>query len=415
MENQVILSLPFILLILTIAIFPLISHKIWDKNPVKALVSFIFGFPVLIYLISTDYHKLIHTFQEYFSFISLIFSLFTISGGILIDIGLKSSPILNTAILLFGAIISNLIGTTGASMLLIRTYLRINRWRKNTFHLPVFFIFVVSNIGGSLTPIGDPPLYMGFLKGVPFFWTLFNLTPIWLFQISAILVIFFVWDYLTLKAERDQPAGPQVYSINISGKRNFFYLAVVILSVILLQFPLREIVMLVCAGLSLITTPKEIRSKNEFNFDPAEEVAILFAGIFITMVPVLDLVRENADKFGIDRSWEFFFITGSLSSFLDNAPTYLTFFALGQGIAEKASLSPTVANVFVEHLKAISCGAVFFGANTYIGNAPNFMVKSISERMRIKAPNFIMYLVWSTTILLPSFVLVSFIFFGFPK
>lgn len=199
---NIILILPFVLLLLTIAIFPLISHKLWDKNPVKAVVAFIFGAPILIYLLITDYHKIIHTAEEYFSFISLVVSLFIISGGILIDIKKRVSPQLNTMILLIGGIISNLIGTTGASMLLIRPYLRINRWRKNTFHLPVFFIFVVSNIGGGLTPIGDPPLYMGFIKGVPFFWTLKNIFDAWIFQITIVLLVFFIWDYITFRSER---------------------------------------------------------------------------------------------------------------------------------------------------------------------------------------------------------------------
>lgn len=418
---EIVLVFPFVLLLLSIAFFPLISHHLWEKNLVKAIVATIFGLPVFIYLIATDYHKLIHTAEEYFSFISLVVSLFTISGGILIDIRRKPSPYLNTAILMVGGIISNLIGTTGASMLLIRPYLRINRWRKNTFHLPVFFIFIVSNIGGGLTPIGDPPLYMGFLKGVPFFWTLTNIIDEWATEVGIVLLIFFAWDYITLKAEKQPMVGDLVENterntvISISGKQNFIYIIGVVLSVLLLKFPLREMVMWICAILSLITTPQHIREKNEFNFYPAKEVAILFAGIFVTMVPVLELVRANADKFGIEKPWELFFITGFLSSFLDNAPTYLTFFALAQGLTEKLYLSPSIAGVFRDYLEAVSCGAVFFGANTYIGNAPNFMVKSISEQMKVKAPNFIAYLLWSFLILLPSFTLIAYIFFGFPK
>lgn len=417
--KEVFLSFPFFGLLLAIAVFPLISHHLWEKNKFKAIVSGIFSLPIFIYLLHQDYHKLIHTGEEFFSFISLVVSLFIISGGIHIEFRIKTSAFLNTGILAFGAILSNFIGTTGASMLLIRPYLRINRWRKNTFHLPVFFIFIVSNIGGSLTPIGDPPLYMGFIKGVPFFWTLTHIFDEWLLQIGIILAIFFVWDFITLKKEEvpieELPRLRIRERIVVQGKINFLYLIGVILSVLFLEFPAREFAMWNCALLSLLTTSKEIREENEFNFYPAEEVAILFAGIFITMTPVLEIIRENADKFGIERPWQFFFITGLLSSFLDNAPTYLTFFALAQGLTEKMGLSPNVAGVFVDYLEAISCGAVFFGANTYIGNAPNFMVKSISEQMKVKAPNFIMYLLWSALILVPSFIIVAHIFFGFLK
>jgi Na+/H+ antiporter NhaD/arsenite permease-like protein len=406
---------PFFGLLITIAVFPLINPHLWEKNITKAIVSAIFGVPVLIYLIAKSPGKVLHVGEEFISFISLVTSLFIVSGGIFIYIRKKPTPLLNTAILFLGSILANFVGTTGASMILVRPFLRLNRWRKNTFHIPVFFIFTVSNIGGGLTPIGDPPLFMGFLKGVPFFWSL-KLFPIWLFEISVVLLIFFIWDSITLKNEKYPEAlAKEEEKILIYGKRNFIYLGLILLAVILLHFPFREIVQWTAAILSLKTTPKRIREDNEFTFHPAEEVAIVFAGIFATMTPVLDYLKDNADKFGISEPWQFFFLTGALSSFLDNAPTYLTFFSLAQGLSEKFGLTPQVAGVWEPFLKAISCGSVFFGANTYIGNAPNFMVKSISEEMRIKAPNFIAYLLYSFLILLPSFFAVAFIFFGFGR
>lgn len=420
--KEILPLFPFVLLLLTIAFFPLARHELWEKNSVKAFISILFGAPVVIFLLSEGkLNHLLHVAEEYFSFISLITSLFIVSGGLFIDIKVPPSPVFNTLILLFGSVLSNIIGTTGASMLLIRPFLRINRLRENTFHLPIFFIFTVSNIGGALTPIGDPPLFMGFLKGVPFFWSL-KLFPIWILEIGLVLTAFFVWDLITLKKERklleileESKRQEGKMSFTIKGKINFFFLLMIIISVIFLRTPLRELVMWVSASLSWVLTPKDIRERNEFSFEPAKEVAIVFAGIFATMTPVLDFLRENADKFGVDSPWEFFFTTGVLSSFLDNAPTYLTFFAMAQGITEKFGLTPSVAGVWEPFLKAISAGAVFMGANSYIGNAPNFMVKSISEEMKIKAPNFIFYMFYSFIILIPSYFLIAFLFFGFPK
>ncbi len=417
--TSILLILPFFLLLITIAIFPLISHELWERNSVKAFFSALFGVPVAIYLIINKPHKFLHTLEEYISFISLVTSLYIVSGGIYINIKRKATPFTNTLILLFGSILANFIGTTGASMVLIRPYLRMNRGRKNVFHIPIFFIFTVSNIGGCLTPIGDPPLFMGFLKGVPFFWSL-KLFPIWAFELAIVLSIFFVWDYIAMKKESKEwltsisqiPQEPTQGILSIEGRRNILYISIILLSVIFLSFPVREIIFWVMAFLSLRTTKKEIREKNEFTFYPAEEVAILFAGIFATMTPVLDALRANADKFGISEPWHFFFLTGVLSSFLDNAPTYLTFFALAQGLTEKFSLAPSVAGVYEPYLKAISVGAVFMGANTYIGNAPNFMVKGICGEMKIPAPNFIAYLFISFAILLPSFFATAYMFFG---
>lgn len=420
--KEILPLFPFALLLLSIAFFPLVRHEMWEKNSVKAFISALFGTPVVIFLISEGKtNHLLHVVEEYFSFISLITSLFIVSGGLLIDIKVPPSPAFNTLILLFGAIFSNIIGTTGASMLLIRPFLRINRLRENTFHIPVFFIFTVSNIGGLLTPIGDPPLFMGFLKGVPFFWSL-KLFSVWILELGLVLITFFVWDLITLKKERkllevleeEKEQGKKI-SFIIKGKINLFFLLMIIISVISLRTPLRELIMWVSALLSWVLTPKDIRERNEFSFEPAKEVAIVFAGIFTTMTPVLDFLRENGDKFGVDSPWEFFFVTGVLSSFLDNAPTYLTFFAMAQGITEKFGLTPSVAGVWEPFLKAISCGAVFMGANSYIGNAPNFMVKSISEEMKIKVPNFISYMFYSFIILIPSYFLIAFLFFGFPK
>jgi Na+/H+ antiporter NhaD/arsenite permease-like protein len=409
-------GIPFAALLLAIAILPLAAHKFWDRNRNKAIITAVIALPALIYLLGDFRPELIHNVKDYVSFIILLGSLFIISGGILLTGDLRATPRTNTLFLLVGGIIANVIGTTGASMLLIRPLLRTNCERKVTGHIPVFFIFVVSNIGGCLTPIGDPPLFLGYLRGVPFTWTL-SLIPEWLVAIGLVLIIFYIWDKYAYRHEAARDITRDIAEIEplrIRGIVNFIFLAGVVLSVALqVPDPYREIIMVVMTGLSLFFTKKQYREGNKFTYHPINEVAILFAGIFVTMVPLLIILHEKGAALGLTEPWQFFWATGGLSSFLDNAPTYLTFFSTAQNVTAQglASGSSIVAGVDVDLLRAISCGAVFMGANTYIGNGPNFMVKAISDEQCIKAPHFFGYMAYSMLILIPVFVIITLLFF----
>jgi len=293
-------------------------------------------------------------------------------------------------------------------MVLIRPFLRTNRERKNTAHLPIFFIFAVSNIGGCLTPLGDPPLFLGFLHGVPFFWTL-SLWPEWLFTIGLLLIVFYAFDshwWAKEKPSAIKKDRTQTAPLRLRGKRNLFCLAGIVCAVFLPE-PWREIIMVTMGILGYAWTPKDYRKKNAFTFLPILEVAVLFAGIFITMVPALILLKEHGHAFGVAKPWQFFWLTGALSSFLDNAPTYLTFVSLGQGLG----IGGPVLGLPEPLLRAISLGAVFMGANTYIGNGPNFMVKAIAEEMKVKMPSFFGYMKYSLAILIPLFLAVTLVFF----
>lgn len=409
-------SLPFVILLLLIAVMPLVFPHFWEKNRNKGIISAVVSLPILIYLILGFRIEFWHTFRDYLSFIILLASLYIISGGIILTGDIRATPAVNTIFLLIGGVIANLIGTTGASMLLIRPLLRTNSERERTGHIPVFFIFIVSNIGGCLTPIGDPPLFLGYLKGVPFTWTL-KLFPIWIFTFGIVLAIFYIWDRIAYGKEtaaaikRD---AAHIEPLKFSGLINLVFLLGVILSVAL-QFnaPYRELIMIAMTILSLLFTEKKIRTKNRFTYHPISEVAVLFAGIFITMVPIMMLLRMKGAELGITHPWQFFWYTGGLSSFLDNAPTYLTFYSLAQGVTTAAHNSniAVIAGVQTDLLRAISCGAVFMGANTYIGNGPNFMVKSIAEEQKVKVPHFFGYMAYSGLILIPIFILVTVIFF----
>jgi Na+/H+ antiporter NhaD/arsenite permease-like protein len=410
------ICIPFGILLLAIAVMPLAFPKFWDKNSNKAILAAIISIPVFIYLIISFPHELISTFQDYASFIVLLAALFIISGGILMTGDLNATPKNNTIFLLIGAILANLIGTTGASMLLIRPMLKTNSDRKNIKHIPVFFIFLVSNIGGSLTPLGDPPLFLGFLKGVPFNFT-FSLFPVWIFTVILLLAVFYFYDnyfYKQEKAEDLEKDKIDYKPIKIYGIINALFLIGVILLVFLqVPAPYREIGMILLSVLSMIFTKKEYRKEHNFTFNPIIEVAILFAGIFITMAPLVMLLHATGSALGVTKPWQFFWATGSLSSFLDNAPTYFTFFSLGESVTRGMNLinNPAVAGVSADILKAISAGAVFMGANTYIGNGPNFMVKTIAEEQGVKVPHFFGYMAYSGAILIPIFILVTFIFF----
>ncbi len=405
--------LPFIFMLLTIAIAPLINEHFWEKNKNKAIFSVIYSIPILILFYHyNDFHPLLHEVGEYFSFIVLLGSLFIVSGGIFLSGDILGTPKNNTLFLLIGGVIANIFGTTGASMLLIRPVLRINRERLYISHIPIFFIFIVSNIGGCLTPIGDPPLFMGYLRGVPFFWSL-RLFPEWAFMMAIILSIFYFMDrhYYKKEPESIKRLDKIAYEpIRLHGKMNMILIFGILASVIFLKSPIREFIMILISIISLKYTKKEIREKNEFNFAPIIEVAVLFAGIFITMVPALLILEARGGEMGITKPWHFFWITGFLSSFLDNTPTYLTYLSLAQGLAHSTGLPNEVAGVPHSILAAISLGAVFMGANTYIGNGPNFMVKVICEHQKVKMPSFFGYFLKAIIFLFPCFVLVTFLF-----
>lgn len=399
---------PFVCMLIAIAIFPLIHGQWWENNKNKALVSLVLGIPVGIYFLFADRHQLVHTAMDYISFIILLGSLFTISGGILLRGNPRGTPMINTIFLFVGAVVANLIGTTGASMLLIRPLLRTNDARRHIKHIPIFFIFLVSNIGGSLTPLGDPPLFLGYLQGVPFFWTL-RLLPLWTMAVGTVLLIFYLFERQAWKREapvdivRDEIRKEP---IRIDGKLNLLWFLGV-LAAVFIPMPYREITMVSMAYLSYRFTAREIRVQNRFTFYPIKEVAVLFAGIFATMIPALLILKARGAEIGIKEPWQFFWITGGLSSFLDNAPTYLTFFSLAQGL----DIGGSTIRIPEDILIAISSGAVFMGANSYIGNGPNFMVKSICEEAGINIPSFFGYMLYSGLILIPVFILITAAFF----
>jgi Na+/H+ antiporter NhaD/arsenite permease-like protein len=404
----------FCLLLLFIAIFPLTHGHLWERNRNKAIISGMLSFPVIILF----YHygnlqPLLHEIKEYFSFIILLASLFIISGGIFLSGDIEATPRNNTIFLTIGGIIANIFGTTGASMLLIRPLLRTNRERRLTAHIPIFFIFVVANIGGLLTPIGDPPLFMGYLRGVPFFWTL-RLFPHWLFMMTAILICFYCVDRYFWKRESPRAImleKKMVEPLAVHGKINILLIIGVSLSVILFKTPLREGMMIGLSILSIVFTPQGVHKRNEFHYAPIIEVAVLFAGIFITMVPALLILEARGAEFGVRLPWHFFWTAGGLSAFLDNTPTYVTFLSLAQGVAHTTHLPQEIIGMPVSYLTAISVSTVFMGAITYIGNGPNFMVKTICEHQKIKMPSFFGYMLWSCGILVPLFILVTLVFF----
>lgn len=434
--------IPFVLLLTMIATGPLFYEHFWHKN--YPIVACVLAALVVTYylLVLHNYHSPVHSFFEYFQFISLLGSLFIASGGIMINVDKKTTPTINVIILAIGAVIANLIGTTGASMLLIRPFIRLNRTRIKPYHI-IFFIFIVSNIGGSLTPIGDPPLFLGFLKGVPFFWTLEHNIIAWAVAIIIMLAVFYIFDKRTKDNPYVEDENPE-YSgkVTIKGTRNFFWLAIIIGAVFLdpnvfewvpaIEYDgtkfsfVRELIMLAVAYLSFRTADQNALKGNEFNFEPIREVAFIFIGIFGTMMPALELVSNFASSpegIRFINSNTLYWGTGALSGFLDNAPTYLNFLT-----AAMASTGADI-NVFSQvqefanggvydnsilNLKAISIAAVFFGSATYIGNGPNFMVKSIAEQVGIKMPSFFGYIIrYSIPILVPLFILTWLLFIKF--
>jgi len=391
---------PFVGLLLSIAIAPLLSAHWWEKHSWS--VSIAFGVPVAVYFLVADPWDLIRTLRDYVGFIVLLSTLFIITGGIVVRGVFPPTPLVNAAFLTLGALIANVIGTTGASVLLIRPLLRANARRANATHVVIFFIFLVSNIGGVLTPLGDPPLFLGFLRGVPFFWTL-RLWPQWLFTVGLVLTAFYVLDLFRWRRELRHPKEELRFAI--AGAHNFFFLGGVV-GAVFLPSPWREITMAGMGVLSYICTAEDIHRENGFTFGPIAEVAMLFIGIFLTMIPALLILEVRGARLGLHEPWQFFWMAGGLSSFLDNAPTYLTFLSAIRGLGMRAE----VAGVPETFLAAVSLGAVFMGANSYIGNGPNFMVKSIAEEQGVKMPSFFGYMVYSGAVLIPVFVLVTVVF-----
>ncbi|MBV8048642.1 MAG: sodium:proton antiporter [Paludibacterium sp.] len=433
-------ALPFAAILLSIALFPMFAEAFWHRHFGKIVAAITLGFllpfaswfglPATAGLLA---HALL---VEYLPFLILLLTLYTLSGGILLSGRLHATPWLNTRILALGALLAPVMGTTGAAMLLIRPLLRANKGRHHKVHVVVFFIFLVGNIGGGLTPLGDPPLFLGFLNGVSFNWTFIHMLAPVLLSEALLLATFFLLDRHYFRKERHLPAAQAADEpLRLSGHVNLVLLMVAIGAVLLsgvwkprlalsllgvslpLQDLARDVTLLVLTGLSLWLTPRWVRGSNEFNWHPIAEVAKLFVGIFITIAPVIAMLRAGASGplDGLSRvvthasgqpvDPAYFWITGLLSSFLDNAPTYLVFFNMAAGDAHRlmGELSST--------LRAISMGAVFMGAMTYIGNAPNFMIKSIASHHRVRMPGFFGYLAWSGLFLLPLFVLLTLVFF----
>jgi Na+/H+ antiporter NhaD/arsenite permease-like protein len=425
-EIPLIALLPFILMLLAIAIFPLFWNHFWEKNKNKLIIAVILSIPVVIYLLSAGLtEKLFETIVfDYIPFIILLGSLFTITGGIYLSGDIEAKPAINTLFLSAGALLASFVGTTGAAMLLIRPVIQTNRQRKFKVHTILYFIGIVANCGGLLTPLGDPPLFMMYLRGAPFEW-FFKLFPEWLFVNIFLLIIYFLVDTYYYKKE-DLSAikidKASVRSLKLEGKRNFIFLLMVILAVAFLNEQylsiihsnhyfkfIREAVILLAAYLSMLVTPKLLRASNNFTWQPIQEVAYLFLGIFVTMVPCLLYLELNAKTLGVSSPTSFYYYTGLLSSFLDNTPTAVTFHSLASGLG--VNTGAVVAGIPEEILKAICVAAVFFGSMTYIGNGPNFMVKTVAEENNIKMPDFFSYIIkFSLLVLLPAFIIVQLLF-----
>lgn len=435
-------ALPFAGMLLSIALGPVLFPHFWELNYGK-FAAFWAALTLLPLVLFRGFEPalgaLLHTaLLEYLPFIILLFALFTIAGGILITGNLHGTPATNTALLAIGTLMASFVGTTGASIIMIRPVLRANDARRHNVHVVVFFIFLVSNIGGSLSPLGDPPLFLGFLRGVDFFWTTTHLLPQTSFAVFVLLAVFYALDSWLFRKEEGTPQVKDPTpdrAIKFFGKINIALLGGVILAILVsarwkpgivfdvrgvhveLQNLVRDIVLLGLAALSLALTPKPVRAGNEFTWGPIKEVAKLFAGIFICIIPVLAMLQAGrngafaglvamvANPDGSPNNVAYFWLTGALSSFLDNAPTYLVFFELAGGDAQ------TLMTTGALTLAAISAGAVFMGANSYIGNAPNFMVYAIAKDRKVAMPSFFRYMLWSGGILIPLFLLQTLIFF----
>ena len=413
---------PFIVLLGAIAMGPLLTPKLWHEryhvfSVCMAAIVFVY------YLVGRrEAAPLAHSLQEYISFMALIGSLFVVTGGIHLGVAGEATPLRNVVFLAVGGLLANILGTTGAAMLLIRPWIRMNRYRITSFHI-VFFIFIVANVGGCLTPVGDPPLFLGYLRGVPFFWTLIHLWPDWLTVVGLLLVVFYALDSLNFRRAprpvREKETARETFRLD--GARNTFFVAVILGAVLLrgagAPWGVPELIMAAAAWLSHRFTDQTIREQNEFSFDPLKEVGWLFLGIFATLVPVIHTLSVHAGKFGHPSDLHYYFMTGSLSAFLDNAPTYLTFLTLALTLHQPPLhlLDPKDVAQFAANdphtLAAISLGAVFFGACTYIGNGPNLLVKSIADAAKIHTPSFFGYILsYTLPILLPILILAGWLF-----
>ena len=409
--------IPFVLLLLSVIALPGLIPHLWHSNRFKLALSL-----VLIALAAPGValSSTFHAFMEYIAFMAMVGSLFVVAGHIHIEGHWRGKPLSNAILLLAGALMANVLGTTGASMLLIRLLLSTNEWRKHRWHLPVFFIFMVSNTGGLLTPLGDPPLFLGYLSGVPFFWTL-KLWPAWLIVNGALLAIFFVIDSLQVRREEPQDLSGR-HRLTIQGARNFLFLVGIVAAVLLKGWMGDStIALLVASGLmglmallAYISTSAAIRFENGFTWEPVHEVGALFLGLFLTMSPAMELLAFHANSLPITQPWHYFWITGLLSSFLDNAPTYavIAVIARTQATPDALNLEGLAADPHgALLLAAICCGAVFMGANTYIGNGPNFMVRTIAVSQGYHMPGFLAYLGLSMLVLGPLYLAVTWILF----
>jgi Na+/H+ antiporter NhaD/arsenite permease-like protein len=429
-------AIPFAGMLLSIALVPLAAGRFWERHHDKVALAWCVTAAVLMAgsvpagrSFGALYGaKTAATLHDYVSFLILLGTLYIVTGGIHVSGDLKGTPGRNTGMLLLGSILANVIGTTGAAMLLVRPLIRANARRRSQAHVMVFFIFLVCNIGGVLSPIGDPPLFLGFLAGVPFFWTL-KLFPLWSFCVIVVLFAFYSIDETLVRREGlpdEEPGEP----IRVQGGINALVLLGVIGTIVLsgalhtgvgfslfgltevrLEDLLRDFGQAGLAGVSLLVTPRAVRQENGFSYGPLREVGVLFIGIFVTMIPAVMVLNARGGELGLTSPLTYFWASGLLSSFLDNAPTYLTFLAAAQGqvgAAHASALTESAAGELL--LTAVSAGSVFMGANSYIGNGPNFMVKSVAERMGVRMPTFFGYMGWSCLILLPLFGLVTLIF-----
>ncbi|MBI5397582.1 MAG: sodium:proton antiporter [Verrucomicrobia bacterium] len=407
---------PFVALLLAIALMPFVAPRWWHRR--YPLVAVGLGALTAGYYVLGLHNgaRMLHSLHEYTSFICLIGSLFVVSGGIHINVRGESTPMVNVLYLLAGALVANVLGTTGASMLLIRPFLRTNKYRLTTYHV-VFFIFIVSNVGGCLTPLGDPPLFLGYLRGVPFLWVAEHCWPMWAFATGVLLAIFWVIDHRNFlrapAAIRAKETGREEW--RFEGMHNVFFLLLILASVFVQQPPfVREALMAVAALGSYFSTRKPIHEANDFNFAPLKEVAFLFLGIFATMVPALDWLELNSRRLGIETVGQFYSGSGALSAVLDNAPTYLCFLSAAIGLFADRNVVDAAGLIAADnrYLIAISVASVFFGACTYIGNGPNFMVKSIADHAKAKTPSFFGYVFrYVVPILLPVYAVVWWIWF----
>jgi Na+/H+ antiporter NhaD/arsenite permease-like protein len=441
------LCIPFAGLLLCIAVLPLVKGEWWEAHQPIVVLMWILLFTIpfaVIYGGGTALETVLECIvDDYLTFIVLLFGLYCVAGNITLEGDLVGSPVINMAVLAVGTLLSSVIGTTGSSMLMVRPVIKMNSWRKRKAHIMVFFIFLISNIGGCLTPIGDPPLLMGFSRGVPFFWSL-NIFPVLIFNMVILLFVFYHLDKRAYCKDIAEGLMPDISKpgakITIQGLHNLIFLVMIVVAVVLsgilpdlsfcqdaqgnlLGIPIfgevklglpaiiEIVIILLAAFLSFKTSKKEIRIKNHFTWGAIREVAVLFIGIFITMQPALMILKSMGASLGLDQPYQMFWVTGALSSFLDNTPTYLVFLTTAGVMGFTSGITTTLGVIPQKMLMAISCGAVFMGANTYIGNAPNFMVKSISDENGIRMPSFFRYLLWSVSVLVPVFLLDTLVFF----